>query len=105
MWTSGEGRSGIMSTMDQTSQRLLVETTAAKERAEALLEGLLHAKATTERIAEEQNRSDAFKQVTGKSAMDNAIASTRRMIDSLDRAIEQMRRKLSAEDLAAIDRE
>lgn len=70
-------------------QRLVVETRAAKDRAEAILQRLLEAKAQTEQELSSLRRTDAFKAVTGRSAIDNAIAATRRMIDSLTHAIDQ----------------
>lgn len=70
-------------------QRLVVETRAAKDRAEAILQRLLEAKAQTEQELSSLRRTDAFKAVTGRSAIDNAIAATRRMIDSLSHAIDQ----------------
>ena len=70
-------------------QRLVVETLAAKDRAETILQRLLEAKSQTEQEMSTLRRTDAFKAVTGRSALDNAIAATRRMIDSLNHAIDQ----------------
>ncbi len=70
-------------------QRLVVETQAAKDRAETILQRLLEAKSETEQELSNLRRTDAFKAVTGRSALDNAIAATRRMIDSLDHALDQ----------------
>ncbi|MBL0921084.1 MAG: hypothetical protein IBJ10_03030 [Phycisphaerales bacterium] len=70
-------------------QRLVDETHAAKDRAEQILQRLLEAKAQTEHELSSLRRTDAFKAVTGRSAIDNAIAATRRMIDSLDHAIDR----------------
>lgn len=70
-------------------QRLVVETQAARDRAEAILQRLLEAKSQTEQELSTLRRTDAFKAVTGRSAIDNAIAATRRMIDSLSHAIDQ----------------
>ena len=76
-------------------QRLVLETTATRDRAEALLEGLLRAKDETERERERLNRVDPMKELTGRSSIDNAIDSTRRMIDTLNRTIRNARRELS----------
>jgi len=89
-------------TMSQR-QRILVETTAARDKAEALLEGLLDARRRSEANLRELRRDDALKAVTGASAMDNAIASTKRMVDTLTRAIDEVRRDLTDEDLALLN--
>jgi len=83
--------------------RILAETTQAREKAESLLAGLLDARTASERRLASLSQSDLLKQVTGRSSMDNAIESTRRIIDSLGRTIEQFKRDLSAEDLALLD--
>lgn len=84
-------------------QKILLETTTAREKAEALLRRLLESKAQSERHLAELKQPDTFKAVTGRSAMDNAIASTRRIIETLDRAVQQIKKDLTEEDLAAID--
>lgn len=76
-------------------QRVVLETTATRDRAEALLEGLLRAKEETERERDRLNRVDQMKELTGKSSIDNAIASTRRMIDTLNRTIREARREIA----------
>lgn len=83
-------------------QRILSETVAARDRAEKLLQGLVDARRRTEQHLERLGKPDAMRKVTGRSAMDNAIASTQRMIESLNRALEQLKRGLSDEDLAEI---
>jgi len=84
-------------------RRIVLETTATRERAEALLRGLLEAKSTSEKRLAELKQPDHLKHVTGRSAMDNAIASTQRMIDALNRTIEQFRDELTPEDAALLD--
>ena len=69
------------------AQRIATETTTAREKAEALLAGLMEAKAEAERRLVADRRPDAFQAVTGRSAMENAIASTKRMIESIDEAV------------------
>lgn len=86
-------------------QRIVLETTAARDKAEVLLRGLLDAKAASEENLQHLRQPDAMKLVTGRSAMDNAITSTRRMIDSLNRALHDLQRDLSDEDLAALNGE
>ncbi|MBX3364927.1 MAG: hypothetical protein KF866_09195 [Phycisphaeraceae bacterium] len=94
-----------MATMVMTErQRILLETTAARDKAEALLRGLLDAKARSEKHLAESGQTDPLKKVTGRSAMDNAIASTQRMIDSLNRALAQLKRNLTDEDFEILGR-
>ena len=82
---------------------VLKETVAARERAVELLKTLREARENSERRMAEQNQSDALKKVTGRSAMDNAIESTQRMIDSLERSVETLKRDMSEEELAELD--
>lgn len=84
-------------------QQILVETIAARERAESLLRGLLRARTTSERHLAALRRTDVLKQVTGSSSLENAINSTRRMIDALDRAIASFERDLDPQDLVLLD--
>lgn len=82
---------------------MLLETTATRDRAEALLRTLMDCKAQSERNLADLKQSDTFKSVTGRSALDNAIASTQRMIESLNRVISHARKDLSDEDLALLE--
>ncbi|TVQ60351.1 MAG: hypothetical protein EA379_08330 [Phycisphaerales bacterium] len=75
-------------------QRVLLETNAARDRAEALLRGLLDAKAESEKQMATFKRPDAYKAVTGKSSIDNAIASTRRLIETLNRELDRAQREI-----------
>lgn len=84
------------------SSEILRDSVQARRQAEELLRGLLEAKSQTETYLTEIGREDPVKKLTGKSAIDNAIASTRRMIDTLDRAVDQVRQELSEEDWAEI---
>lgn len=84
-------------------ERILARTTAERDKAAALLRELLDARAASERLGAETKTPDLMKQVTGKSALDNAIASTQRMIESFNRTIDQFRRELTDEDLALIE--
>jgi predicted nucleic acid-binding Zn-ribbon protein len=69
--------------------QVLLETTATRDRAEALLRTLLDYKAQSEKNLAELRQPDAFKNVTGRSSLDNAIATTQRMIEALNRVISQ----------------
>lgn len=84
-------------------QRILHETAAVRDQAEAMLRGLLEAKAQSEKRLAEMRQGDVLKQVTGRSAMDNAIASAQRMIDSLNRVLADLKKDLSDEDLALLN--
>lgn len=58
-----------------------------RTEAEAVLQGLLDAKAECEAHSEKMNRSDLFKRVTGRTGLDAAIQTTQRMIEQLDRTL------------------
>ncbi len=89
--------------MTTQQERILSETVVARDKAKALLEGLKQAKAASERELEAQHRLDHLKKVTGKSAIDNAIDSTSRMIETLDRTLQRLKHELTDEDLAMLD--
>jgi hypothetical protein len=82
--------------------KLLAQTTRRRDEANKLLQSLLDAKKVSERNLASINQDDLLKRVTGNSSMDNAIASTRKLIDSFNRVIDDLRRNLSDEDLAAL---
>lgn len=73
------------------------ETQAARKRAEAVLLELQAAAADCDLQLQKQNRTDLVRLVTGRSSLDAAIASTRRMIETFDRAIEESRKAASQE--------
>jgi hypothetical protein len=81
-------------------QKILRESTVARDTAESLLQRLLGAKAESEKRLGELRQVDPIKKVTGRSAMDNAICSTQRMIETLNRSIAQLGRDLPEEDVA-----
>jgi hypothetical protein len=87
-------------------QRILAETIAAREKAESLLKALQEARSASEKRLSELNLSDQLKKVTGKSAMDNAVASAQRTVDMLTRALDDFKKELSPDELAmAYDRQ
>lgn len=88
--------------IDSTKQRMIEETTKRRDDAVTLLKSLLDAKSISERNLASLQQPDLIKQVTGRSSMDNAIASTRRLIDSFNRVLDDLRRNLSEEDLRVI---
>ena len=81
-------------------QKILLESTVARDTAESLLQRLLGAKAESEKRLGELRQVDPLKRVTGRSSMDNAIVSTQRMIETLNRSISQLGRELPEEDVA-----
>jgi|GraSoiStandDraft_46_1057282.scaffolds.fasta_scaffold1221132_1 hypothetical protein len=89
--------------MTTKRQQILLETTSTRDKAEALLRTLLDHKAQSEKNLAELRQPDAFKTVTGRSALDNAIASTQRMVEALNRVISQTKRELTDEDLEVLD--
>lgn len=86
-------------------QRIILETTTARDQAEALLRSLLDAKDVSERRLGELHQPDALKLVTGRSSIDRAIGSTQRMIESLNRAINDLKKDLSDEDVELMEGE
>ena len=83
-------------------QRMIEETTQHRNEALTLLHSLIDAKSISERNLAEIHQPDLIKQVTGKSSMDTAIASTRRLIDSFNRILDDLRQNLTEEDLQLI---
>lgn len=65
--------------------REAIET--ARERAHATLAALEREKAESERRLASTGAIDLMARVTGRSSIDNAIAATRRMMESLDRQL------------------
>jgi hypothetical protein len=84
-------------------QQIVLETIATRDRAEALLRSLLDCKAQSERNLADLRQPDIFKSVTGRSALDNAIASTQRMVEALNRVVSQAKKDLTDEDMAVLD--
>lgn len=82
--------------MSSARQQVLLQTLATRQNAEKLLASLLRAQAECDQQLQKEQRSDAMKSVTGASSLDRAIASTRRMIEQLDRSLEQMAREPEA---------
>lgn len=78
--------------------QILSQTTKRRDEATKLLSSLLDAKRVSERNLASIRQDDLLKRVTGNSSMDNAIASTRKLIDSFNRVIDDLRRNLGEED-------
>ena len=90
-----------MTTM--TSHRVWIDTVQRRDEAKALLDTLMNAKRCSEQNLAEMRRADLVKQVTGKSSMDNAIDSTKRLINSFDKVLADLKASLSEEDLDVLD--
>jgi hypothetical protein len=83
--------------------RILTETADAKAEARRLLAGLIEARAQSEARLAELHRVDILKKLSGRSALDTAIGSTERMIDSLDRVLGEIRGLLTPEEAALLE--
>ncbi len=88
--------------IDTAKQRMIQEATQHRDEALTLLRSLIDAKSISEQNLIQIHQPDLVKQVTGKSSMDTAIASTRRLIDSFNRILDDLRRNLTEEDLQLI---
>ena len=83
--------------MNTAQHRMVLEWTVARDDAEGLLRSLLDAKRESEKRLRSLHQSDPYKRATGRSAIDDAIASTQRMIETLNRNIREAKHLL--EDL------
>lgn len=83
-----------------TRQRILREHSAAREKAQTLLRGLLDAKASSHRALGDAARPAGPTVCRGLEA---AIASTRRLVETYTRTLEALHRDLSDEDLRLLD--
>ena len=77
-----------MTAMTSHSPRHRAETVRIREQASDLLSELLLQRDLLEESMDEGGRRDQMKSITGRSALDTAILSTRRMIQSIDRLLE-----------------
>ncbi|MFG0285183.1 MAG: hypothetical protein ACF8R7_12235 [Phycisphaerales bacterium JB039] len=84
--------------------RMVLEWSLARDDAESLLRTLKGARADSERRLAEMRTGDPMKKATGRSMMDNAIARTQRMIDTLNRQIVELESSFSEEDAALLAR-
>lgn len=87
---------------DADRRRFLTEATAARERVEAALAGLIRDRDAIEKDLQEGRRADLFKHVTGKSSLDRAVDEARRMLDSLERAIDEVRKNGSSDEVPSL---
>lgn len=98
-----EHRKLTMSTTMTDRQMILLETNAARDKAEALLRGLMQAKEEAERRLAEHDQRDPIAVVTGRSSLEKAIDATRKMIVTLNRRMAEARRDLHDADMAILD--
>ncbi|MEM9167067.1 MAG: hypothetical protein AAGB48_08575 [Planctomycetota bacterium] len=84
-------------------EHILTETADARREAERLLAGLIEARAQSEARLVELGRVDILKNLTGTSALDSAIGSTQRMVETLDRVLGEIRGQLSEEEQRLLD--
>ena len=68
-----------------------------RSKAQAVLASLVTAKAQCDEQLAKLRRPDAMKQVTGKSSLDEAISSTKRLIAELDEVAEASHTKPCSE--------
>lgn len=80
-------------------QRILLEHSSAREKAQALLQGLLDAKASAQRVAPPIHAGP------DGSGIDSAIRSTRKLVEAYTRTLNAFREDLSEDDLALLDEE
>lgn len=78
-------------------EAILMEAQRTRAHAASVLHDLLEAQAACEATLASEKRSDMVKQVTGQSSLEVAIAETRKLIESLDRAIMGAARELETD--------
>jgi hypothetical protein len=79
--------------MTTPSTQTLTDLLAMRQNAERILESLLRARAECDQCLQKERRADPMRSVTGASSLDKAVADTRRMIDTLNRAVEEAARE------------
>gem|GEM_PF-3949945 len=78
----------------QDARRVVLETTATRDKAEALLEALRRARRESCEQMKALGIADKMQEATGRSLYDNAIEATRRMVDALNRCVRDAKRDL-----------
>lgn len=82
------GNSGMIG----TRQNLLIETHSLRQQAIELLAWLEQSERQIQEQLKSEQREDMVRVVAGRSSLEQAITDTRRMIEALDRALEEARR-------------
>jgi hypothetical protein len=75
-------------------ERFLREATIVRHEAQRVLRELMAAHAVCNERLRAMGRPDTLKSVTGRSSIETAMAGTKRMIESLERAIGEAQREL-----------
>lgn len=73
-------------------QNVLIETHALRQQAVEVLSWLEESRAQIEAQLKAEQRTDMVRLVAGRSSLDQAILDTKRVIESLDRAMSEARR-------------
>lgn len=80
-------------------QRILLETNAARDKAEALLAGLLNA----QQIVDRHEPQPCSARLVSRESMDRAISSTKQLIHMLNAQLDSAQHDLQDEDLSILD--
>jgi hypothetical protein len=83
-------------------QRRLLQTNLARDKAEALLQGLLRARSEAEQRIAASRDMDPQRIEQGRHAMQKAIESAQRMVDSLNSAMACLADEMSQPELSDI---
>ncbi len=83
------GSQEFFSLMGTTRQQVVLETLAARQRAAELVKQLEQAQQECDGCLRTEQRQDMMKAVTGKSSIETAMASAKRMVEMLDRALNE----------------
>ncbi len=81
-------------------RQILSQTSATRDRAQALLRSLLDHKTQTDRV---RPRSGGVPNAVSGTALDRAIGSTQRMIETLNHVLDQTMGDVTDEDLQLLD--
>ncbi|MFG0328420.1 MAG: hypothetical protein ACF8PN_00855 [Phycisphaerales bacterium] len=80
-------------------QRILLETNMARDKAEALLAGLINA----QRVVDRQTPNDLGGDIVSRESIDRAISTTKRLIATLNESLRGAYDDLSDPELAILD--
>ncbi len=89
----------FFSLMGTTRQQVVLETLAARQRAAELVKQLEAVQAECDGCLKSEQRQDMMKQVTGKSSIETAMASAKRMVEMLDRALGEAQKSVEEPDV------